>query len=57
MQMKSMLRILAVVAFFIGLDSLIVSPLLPAIAQTTGIPAEKGVLFITAYTKDCYGVK
>lgn len=55
MQVKSMLRILAIIAFFIGLDSLIVSPLLPAISLTTGIPTEKGGLFITAYAL-CYGV-
>ncbi|PFN06981.1 MFS transporter [Bacillus cereus] len=55
MQVKSMLRILAIIAFFIGLDSLIVSPLLPAISPTTGIPTEKGGLFITAYAL-CYGI-
>ncbi|PGE97755.1 MFS transporter [Bacillus pseudomycoides] len=55
MQVKSMLRILAVIAFFIGLDSLIVSPLLPAISQTIGMPAEKGGLLITAYAL-CYGI-
>jgi len=55
LQVKSMLRILAVIAFFIGLDSLIVSPLLPAISQTTGMPAEKGGLLITAYAL-CYGI-
>ncbi|PEY38271.1 MFS transporter [Bacillus cereus] len=55
MKVKSMLNILAVIAFFIGLDSLIVSPLLPAISQTTGVPVEKGGLFITAYAL-CYGI-
>ncbi|MEN1936090.1 MFS transporter [Paenibacillus sp. 102] len=55
MQARSTLRILAVIAFFIGLDSLIVSPLLPAISKTTGMPVEKGGLFITAYAL-CYGI-
>ena len=49
MEVRSMVRILAIIAFFIGLDSLIVSPLLPAIIQTTGIPSGKGGLLITAY--------
>ncbi|SDY82214.1 MFS transporter [Bacillus sp. 166amftsu] len=55
MKGKSMLCILAVIAFFIGLDGLIVSPLLPVISQTTGMPAEKGGLLITAYAL-CYGI-
>ncbi|MFE7375397.1 MFS transporter [Bacillus cereus] len=55
MEIKSMIRILAVVAFFIGLDSLLVAPLLPAITETISIPDGSGGLLITIYAL-CYGI-
>lgn len=46
---KSLLLILAVCAFFIGLDSLVVTPLIPEISKATNTPLERGGLLITAY--------
>ncbi len=46
---KPMLFILAIVAFFIGMDSLVVSPLIPDIAKATVTPIEKGGWLITSY--------
>lgn len=50
-----MIRILATVAFFVGLDSLLVAPLLPAITETIRIPDGSGGLLITSYAL-CYGI-
>lgn len=47
MEVKSMIRILAIVAFFVGLDSLLVAPLLPAITETISMPDGSGGLLIT----------
>ncbi|MED2792632.1 MFS transporter [Bacillus wiedmannii] len=55
MELNSMIRILAIVAFFVGLDSLIVAPLLPAITKTISIPDGSGGLLITIYAL-CYGI-
>lgn len=49
MELKSMIRILAIVAFFVGLDSLLVAPLLPVITETISIPDGSGGLLITIY--------
>ncbi|MEH7460277.1 MFS transporter [Bacillus pseudomycoides] len=46
---KPMLFLLAIVAFFIGMDSLVVSPLIPDIAKSTATPMEKGGWLITSY--------
>ncbi|WP_243526708.1 MFS transporter [Bacillus pseudomycoides] len=46
---KSMLFILAIAAFFIGMDSLVVSPLIPDIAKATATSMEKGGWLITSY--------
>lgn len=46
---KPMLFLLAVVAFFVGMDSLVVSPLIPDIAKSTATPMEKGGWLITSY--------
>lgn len=46
---KSLLLILAACAFFIGMDSLVVSPLIPEISETTLSPLERGGLLITVY--------
>ena len=50
-----MIRILAIVAFFVGLDSLLVAPLLPVITETINIPDGSGGLLITIYAL-CYGI-
>ncbi|MDJ1478714.1 MFS transporter [Bacillus sp. LS15-K4] len=55
MELKSMIRILAIVAFFVGLDSLLVAPLLLAITETISIPDGSGGLLITIYAL-CYGI-
>ncbi|TPV47193.1 MFS transporter [Bacillus dicomae] len=55
MELKSMIRILAIVAFFVGLDSLLVAPLLPVITETINIPDGSGGLLITIYAL-CYGI-
>ncbi|HFJ9327706.1 TPA: MFS transporter [Bacillus paranthracis] len=55
MELKSMIRILAIVAFFVGLDSLLVAPLLPVITETIRIPDGSGGLLITIYAL-CYGI-
>ncbi|HDR3649578.1 TPA: MFS transporter [Bacillus anthracis] len=55
MELKSMIRILAIVAFFVGLDSLLVAPLLPVITETISIPGGSGGLLITIYAL-CYGI-
>ncbi|PKJ54651.1 MFS transporter [Bacillus sp. SN10] len=55
MKLKSMIRILAIVAFFVGLDSLLVAPLLPVITETISIPDGSGGLLITIYAL-CYGI-
>ncbi|MCU5002157.1 MFS transporter [Bacillus tropicus] len=55
MELKSMVRILAIVAFFVGLDSLLVAPLLPVITETISIPDGSGGLLITIYAL-CYGI-
>ncbi|MED3038802.1 MFS transporter [Bacillus thuringiensis] len=55
MELKSMIRILAIVAFFVGLDSLLVAPLLPVITETISIPDRSGGLLITIYAL-CYGI-
>ncbi|WP_264448972.1 MFS transporter [Bacillus cereus] len=55
MEVKSMIRILAIVAFFVGLDSLLVAPLLPAITETISMPDGSGGLLITIYAL-CYGI-
>lgn len=47
--MKSILILLAIVAFFIGMDSLVVSPLIPDIAKATETPMERGGWLITSY--------
>ncbi|MED1557487.1 MFS transporter [Bacillus paramycoides] len=49
MEVNSMIRILAIVAFFVGLDSLLVAPLLPTITETMSIPDGRGGLLITIY--------
>ncbi|MED0960421.1 MFS transporter [Bacillus paramycoides] len=49
MEVNSMIRILAIVAFFVGLDSLLVAPLLPTITETMSIPNGSGGLLITIY--------
>lgn len=46
---RGLLMILAICAFFIGLDSMLVSPLIPEILGTTKTPVERGGLLITAY--------
>ncbi|WP_242143136.1 MULTISPECIES: MFS transporter [unclassified Bacillus cereus group] len=46
---KPMLFTLAIAAFFIGMDSLVVSPLIPDIAKATVTPIEKGGWLITSY--------
>ncbi|MCU5322330.1 MFS transporter [Bacillus cereus] len=55
MELKSMILILAIVAFFVGLDSLLVAPLLPVITETISIPDGSGGLLITIYAL-CYGI-
>lgn len=55
MELKSMIRILVIVAFFVGLDSLLVAPLLPVITETISIPDGSGGLLITIYAL-CYGI-
>ncbi|HFU6607109.1 TPA: MFS transporter [Bacillus paranthracis] len=55
MELKSMIRILAIVAFFVGLDLLLVAPLLPVITETISIPDGSGGLLITIYAL-CYGI-
>ncbi|TNP19211.1 MFS transporter [Bacillus tropicus] len=55
MELKSMIRILAIVAFFVGLDSLLVAPLLPVITEKISIPDGSGGLLITIYAL-CYGI-
>ncbi|MGE6598947.1 MFS transporter [Bacillus proteolyticus] len=55
MEVKSMIRILAIVAFFVWLDSLLVAPLLPAITETISMPDGSGGLLITIYAL-CYGI-
>ncbi|MGG2933019.1 MFS transporter [Bacillus pacificus] len=55
MELKSMIRILAIVAFFVGLDSLLVAPLLPVITETIRIPDGSGGLLITIYALG-YGI-
>ncbi|HFK1473097.1 TPA: MFS transporter [Bacillus paranthracis] len=55
MELKSMIRILAILAFFVGLDSLLVAPLLPVITETISIPDGSGGLLITIYAL-CYGI-
>ncbi|MEI3892966.1 MULTISPECIES: MFS transporter [Bacillus] len=55
MELKPMIRILAIVAFFVGLDSLLVAPLLPVITETISIPDGSGGLLITIYAL-CYGI-
>ncbi|WP_242301284.1 MFS transporter [Bacillus cereus group sp. BfR-BA-01423] len=55
MELKSMIRILAIIAFFVGLDSLLVAPLLPVITETISIPDGSGGLLITIYAL-CYGI-
>lgn len=52
---KSLLMILAFCSFFIGLDSLVVAPLIPEITKTTNTSIEQGGLLITAYAL-FYGV-
>lgn len=47
--MKSILILLAIVAFFIWMDSLVVSPLIPDIAKATETPMERGGWLITSY--------
>ncbi|ENQ3106317.1 MFS transporter [Bacillus cereus] len=47
--MRPMLILLAIVAFFIGMDSLVVSPLIPDIAKATATPMERGGWLITSY--------
>ncbi|MGG2014809.1 MFS transporter [Bacillus sp. S10(2024)] len=47
--MRHMLILLAIVAFFIGMDSLVVSPLIPDIAKATATPLERGGWLITSY--------
>ncbi|MEH6892305.1 MFS transporter [Bacillus sp. JJ864] len=44
-----MLILLAIVAFFIGMDSLVVSPLIPDIAKSTSTSMERGGWLITSY--------
>ncbi|MBP1934429.1 MFS transporter [Ammoniphilus resinae] len=46
---KGLLLILGICAFFVGLDSMLVSPLIPKISETTNTPMERGGLLITAY--------
>jgi len=35
--------------FFVGWDSLVTVPLLPAMTEDTGIPADLGALLVSAY--------
>ncbi|MEH7464840.1 MFS transporter [Bacillus thuringiensis] len=48
-EIKPMLILLAIVAFFIGMDSLVVSPLIPDIAKSTSTSMERGGWLITSY--------
>ncbi|WP_442598334.1 MFS transporter [Neobacillus sp. D3-1R] len=52
---KGLLFLLGLTAFFIGLDSLVVSPLIPQILQSSKAPLELGGLLITVYAL-FYGV-
>jgi predicted MFS family arabinose efflux permease len=46
---KAVLAALALGTFFVGWDSLVTVPLLPAITRETGVSADLGVLLVTAY--------
>ncbi|MFC3885964.1 MFS transporter [Bacillus songklensis] len=46
---KSLLFFLSICAFFVGLDSLVVAPLIPEMMAATSISTSKGGLLITAY--------
>ncbi|MCY9666497.1 MFS transporter [Paenibacillus alginolyticus] len=46
---RGLLTILSLCSFFIGLDSLVVSPLIPQILNLTNTSLEQGGLLITAY--------
>lgn len=46
---NKLLTVLAVCTFFVGWDSLITVPLLPAMTGDTGIPADLGALLVSAY--------
>lgn len=50
-----LLGILAYCAFLVGLDSLLVSPLIPAMTSTTHTPTHQGGLLVTAYAL-LYGI-
>lgn len=46
---RMLLPVLALCSFFVGLDSLIMVPLLPAIADSLAIGRERAILLVTAY--------
>jgi multidrug resistance protein len=46
---KAVLAALALGTFFVGWDSLVTVPLLPAITRETGVSADLGALLVTAY--------
>ncbi|MGD2054059.1 MAG: MFS transporter [Gammaproteobacteria bacterium] len=47
--MRRLLTVLAACSFFVGLDSLITVPLLPAIVASSSLAKESGVFLVTAY--------
>jgi len=46
---NKLLAVLALCTFFVGWDSLVTVPLLPAMTGDTGIPADLGALLVSAY--------
>lgn len=46
---QSLLGILALGAFLVGMDSMLVSTLIPAMTTTVHVPAHAGGLFVTMY--------
>jgi len=46
---NKLLAVLALCTFFVGWDSLVTVPLLPAMTNDTGIPADLGALLVSAY--------
>ena len=46
---KGLLGVLALCAFFVGMDSMLVSTLIPAMTVTAHVPAHEGGLLVTMY--------
>jgi multidrug resistance protein len=46
---SKVLAVLCLCSFFVGWDSLVTVPLLPAITEDTGVPRDLGALLVTAY--------